>query len=319
MDGGLLLGAADRDQDTAGAAAADPRPGAAGWRPRPELLIPALAVPLIVTLPWLIADFETTRASLTANQGVPSVGGYSVLLDPSLTDAFLFGDRLEPGSLVNWFTRHQNLIVGAAALLAAVIARRRRLPVMTGASLLYLAVWAANPNGSYNYVLWGVPFLLIAGHWRGVAALQLALAIPALIVYPRWNEPFLQPPYVAMLIGIWLATVVWFVGSREPRDAARLLDARASPRSSRRSMWPSTSDSVRYAWVTATLPHISLGDLVRGARLRRRSGRRSCRARRSCRRSARRSARAWSVTGSPWPGSTSEVHRRASCAASAGR
>ncbi len=188
-------------------------PALGTWRSRAWLAVPTLALPVLVTLPWLITDFDATWAALTANQGVPSVGGYSVLLEPSLTGAFLFGDRLEPGSVVTWFTDHQNLIVGVVAVVAAVVAHRRRLGIPAAASLLYLGVWAANPNQAYQYYVWGIPFLLLAGHWRGVLALQAALAVPALIVYPRWNESWLQPPYVVMLVGIWLATVVWFAVS----------------------------------------------------------------------------------------------------------
>lgn len=186
-------------------------PALPAWRARAQLVLPALAVPLLATLPWLVADFEATRTTLTTYGGVPSLGGYSLIIEPSLVDAFLFGDRLDPGATVRWFTAHQNLIVGAGALLAAVIAHRRRLPVVTAVCLLYLAVWSFNPNGAYSYFLWGIPFLLVAGYLREVAILQLVLAIPALIVYPRWNEPFLKPPYLAVLIGVWVATVIWFV------------------------------------------------------------------------------------------------------------
>ena len=98
-----------------------------------------------------------------------------------------------------------------ATELAAVIARRRALPVITAVCLLYLAVWSFNPNGAYSYFLWGIPFLLVAGYLREVAVLQLVLAVPAAIVYGRWNEAFLKPPYLVFLIGIWLATVAWFI------------------------------------------------------------------------------------------------------------
>ena len=186
-------------------------PALPGWRARLELLVPAVLVPVLATLPWLIGDYAATHAALTANGGVPSVGGYSVLLQPSLTGNFLLGHHARPGSVVDWFTDHQNLIVGAAAVAAAVVAHRRRLSLFAAASLLYLAVWAANPNQSYQYYLWGIPFLLLAGHWRAVALLQAALAVPALIVYPRWAVSWLQPPYVVALVAIWLGTVAWAV------------------------------------------------------------------------------------------------------------
>ena len=102
------------------------------------------------------------------------------------------------------------IAIGAVAVLAAVIAHRRRLDIPAAASLLYLGVWAANPNQAYQYYIWGIPFLLLAGHWRGVLVLQAALAVPALIVYPRWNESWLQPPYVVALVLVWLGTVAWF-------------------------------------------------------------------------------------------------------------
>ncbi len=181
------------------------------WRARTQLAVPALAVPLLVTLPWLIGDFHATRSALTTYGGVPSLGGYSLIVEPSLVDAFLFGERLEPGATVRWLTDHQNLIVGLGALLAAIIARRRQLPVVTAVCLLYLAVWSFNPNGAYSYVLWGIPFLLVAGYLREVAVLQLVLSVPAAIVYSRTAEHWLKPPYLTVLIGVWVATVVWFI------------------------------------------------------------------------------------------------------------
>ncbi len=178
---------------------------------RAQLIVPALAVPFVVTLPWLLTDFATTRESLTTYGGVPSLGGYSLIVEPSLVNAFLFGERLDPGAAVRWLTDHQNLIVGFGAALAAVIAHRRRLPVVTAVCLLYLAVWSFNPNGAYSYFLWGIPFLLIAGYLREVAVLQLVLSVPAAIVYARTAEAWVKPPYLVFLIGIWLATVVWFI------------------------------------------------------------------------------------------------------------
>ena len=96
-------------------------------------------------------------------------------------------------------------------LRAVVVAHVRRLGVVAGAALLYLAVWTFNPNAAYQYYLWGIPFLVIAGYLRETALLQLALAIPAIIIYGRFGERWLAPPYVAALIAIWLATAAALV------------------------------------------------------------------------------------------------------------
>ena len=90
-------------------------------------------------------------------------------------------------------------------------------------------------------------------------------------------------------------------------DRRRRPQPRGSPRARAAGpTWPSTSDSVRNACVSATLPHSALRDLVRGPR---RSATRPGSWRRAARASAKRSSisATWSVTGSPWPASTTSA------------
>ena len=87
--------------------------------------------------------------------------------------------------------------------------------------------------------------------------------------------------------------------------ARRRRPRRTSPSATSRSRWPSTSDSVRNACVTATLAHIELGQLVGAPRPVLQQPRRSCARGGRAAAAARRSAPTWSVTGGPWPPSTS--------------
>ena len=77
----------------------------------------------------------------------------------------------------------------------------------------------------------------------------------------------------------------------------------ARPSSSRMSVWPSTSDRVRYACVTAMLPHsacaMSCAERGRSA-----ISAWILSARRACRVSRRSISSRWSAIGSPCPGST---------------
>jgi energy-coupling factor transporter transmembrane protein EcfT len=119
--------------------------------------------------------------------------------------------------------RRQNLIVAVAVLMAGAYAYRRRLDAITAAALIFLVIYVANPNWFYQYMIWGLPFFLLAGRRLEVAAVQLVLALPAAELYFHFGLPTLEWLYVPLVDIVWCgfaaATVVLVLRTRSSRPA----------------------------------------------------------------------------------------------------
>jgi hypothetical protein len=154
-------------------------------------------------VPFLLDNPGPTWRSLTYNNGVPGLGGLSVLVQPSLVHYWQHGVVFVPNSLTVWFYEKQNWIVGLSVLAAAVFAYRRRLDPLPAAALIWATVYVANFDWAYQYFIWGFPFFLLAGWRRPVAALQLLLALPAAQVYFHFSVPQLGWAYVPLIMLAW--------------------------------------------------------------------------------------------------------------------
>jgi hypothetical protein len=106
----------------------------------------------------------------------------------------------------------QQLLVGLAVGATGVLLWLRRADPVLGAGAIWLVAFAVNPNFSYTYLVWGLPFLIAAGWLRSAAALQFVLAIPAALLYRvvlTPSETSLEAVYVPLAVGAWIALVVW--------------------------------------------------------------------------------------------------------------
>jgi len=182
-------------------------PTARSRREAATMVALAVAVPLASVLPFLIADRHATIVSITSTKALPGVGGLSLLIQPSLIHSYL-SRPVRADAIVIDMLRRQNLIVGVAVILAGVYAYRRRLDAVTAAALIFLVVYLANPNWFFQYMIWGLPFFLLAGRRVEVAALQLALALPAAEFYFRFGLPSLEWLYVPLVDLVWCAFAV---------------------------------------------------------------------------------------------------------------
>jgi hypothetical protein len=169
----------------------------------------AVLVPALTLVPFLALDWAGTKEGLTFNKGVPGLGGPSVLLQPSLPDIILTGRQIGMSSVVLKLADAQNLIVAAAVCLVAIFLFVKRVHALEAASLIWLTVWAVNPNFAYQYVLWGLPFLIAEGRFWFVAALQALLVFPAIQVYALSGHAPLPWLYSPLVLAEWaLASVV---------------------------------------------------------------------------------------------------------------
>jgi hypothetical protein len=190
------------------------------------LLLPAVAVPLLITAPWLVADTRDTLHSFTSHRALPGFGGIGLIAQPELADFWLNRDRSELSPLSDFLMDNAGPILAVLmAPLMALVLWRRAEPVLA-AAILWPALVLLNPGFGFQYVVWALPFALMAGYLRQVAVLQAVLFAPAALLY--WH-PFGDNPtavYVAIMIAAWFACVA-MVGVL----VARLARATCSPAS----------------------------------------------------------------------------------------
>ena len=190
------------------------------------LIVPAVALPLLVTAPWLVADTRDALHSFISHRALPGFGGIGLIAQPELADFWLNRDRSELSPLSDFLLDNAGPILAVLmAPLIALVLWRRTEPALA-AAILWPALVLLNPGFGFQYVVWALPFALMAGYVRQVALLQAALFPPAALLY--WH-PFGDNPtavYVAIMIAAWCACVA-MVGVL----VARLARATYSPAS----------------------------------------------------------------------------------------
>ena len=158
-------------------------PTAVDRRERLTVAAAAVAVPFASILPFLVAEPSVTFEGVTANRGVPGFGGLSAFFQPELTRYWATLDGgVGPNGAVEFLTDAQNWIVGVAVLATGLMLWRRRVEPLPAAVLIWLVVYAANPNFAFQYLIWGLPFFIVAGHLRAAALLTAAATPPAVIL-----------------------------------------------------------------------------------------------------------------------------------------
>ena len=118
-------------------------------------------------------------------------------------------------------------------ILVAAFLYRYRPALIDSVVLLWLAVFVFSPNFLLQYLIWALPFFIMAGYLKEVAVLQIAL-IPALIItYVNISalSDRAADAYVAMMICLWLFWVVALVtvAARVIRESGRHPDRPLPP------------------------------------------------------------------------------------------
>lgn len=191
-------------------------PSAVSNRERLALVAPALLVPLVAMAPFLIEDFDGVRHSLEGHRALPGIGGISLVVQPELANAWLHpGSGTELSALSRTLHDHQAWFVAALMAPFVAVVLVRRVAATMAAALLWAALLVFGVGFAHQYVLWALPFALMAGYLWQVAAVQAALFVPAAMMY--WH-PFDGAPaevYTPIMIGVWavlaVTLVVWAV------------------------------------------------------------------------------------------------------------
>ena len=183
-------------------------PSARGWREAARLFGAAAAVLVVTLSPFLIADASAVR-HLTKYGGVPGAGGLSLLVQPDLARFWLTGPVAANGA-TRWLSNHQTDVNAIVFLALAALFAVRRPGVMRAAAILWLAVWAFGTGFFFQYLVWGLPFLILDRHLRAAALLQAAALVPMLLFYlGPWHRELVVVVYAAIMLALWLA---WCVG-----------------------------------------------------------------------------------------------------------
>lgn len=183
-------------------------PTARDWREGARLVAAAGAVVVVSLAPFLITDLAAVR-HVGRYGGVPGAGGLSLLVQPDLARVWLTGP-VRPSGVTKAIVDHAtilNLVVFAGI---AVLLAWRRPPAIRAAAILWLGVWAFGSGFFFQYLVWGLPFLILDGRLFAVAALQAVVLVPMLLFYlGPWHSEALVVLYAGVMLALWLS---WCAG-----------------------------------------------------------------------------------------------------------
>lgn len=186
-------------------------PGVRSRREAATLLGAAAAVALPVLAPWLITTTDAMVEGLRY-RGFPGTSGLSILLQPDLAKQLT---RPVPKSgLVMALYDAGPLLVPAALVAVSAFTTRWGAAWSTAerASLLWLAFYVVTPVFFFQYLVWGLPFLLLAGRLRLAALVQLVALVPMVLFYRApWESEAVAIPYGGLMVGLWALFAVAFV------------------------------------------------------------------------------------------------------------
>jgi uncharacterized membrane protein len=211
-------------------------PTARSRREATTLVVAAVAVPVVALIPFLVADAHGALEPLRYRGG-PGLGGLSLVAQPALAEGAL---TLNPAHHLTALSRllsdAGSLLTVAAVLVLAAVAHRRRVAPADAACLLWLGFYVFGVNWLGNYVLWGLPFFVLAGQLRGAALLQIALLGPTVLVIASYRGHYggdvpagLVAAYTVAMVAIWLGLAYALVGSLRNALGARPDSPRARP------------------------------------------------------------------------------------------
>jgi hypothetical protein len=217
MGAGLLVGLGAAIKTVPGLLVLALLPAADSLRERVALIGAAAAVPAIMLLPFLIAD-PGALDWIRANDGFPGKGGMSLAAHPSLGWNWVAHGVTfhSPNSGVSELLADNaaRIELATVAVVASILARYRPAPI-DGAVLIWLATYAFAPNFFMQYLIWGLPFFIMAGYLREVAILQAVVAPATAIYYAQTSSgdglgAGFAALYVVTMIGLWAFWVAAF-------------------------------------------------------------------------------------------------------------
>ena len=207
---GLLIGLGASVKSAPGLMLLALLPTVASRREALTLVAAAVAVPLAALAPFLAADGAGVVRAL-GYAGLPGQGGITMMLDPELARYWVQNAKdVRPNGVSSFLSEHGGLLTGAALLAAGALLVRRRVEPRRAAVILWLTFFVVGTGFAFQYMIWALPFLILAGRLRWAFALQAALLVPSLVYYtgPYPALDALVPVYFALMAAVWLGLAV---------------------------------------------------------------------------------------------------------------
>jgi hypothetical protein len=233
---GLLIGAAATIKTTPGFMLLALLPAVASWREAAKLIAATAAFPLVVTAPWLLHTPHQLVDALHY-RGFPGTSGLSILLQPRLAEQLTHS--VTPNGAVDFIYQHGQPIV-ALVLVAVTAAAVRWRPAWTPeqrATVIWLAFYVVTPAFFFQYLVWGLPFFILARRLSLAAGVQAVALVPTILFYGApWKSRTVAIPYAIGMLALW-ATFVFNA-------------ATAGWSATRRAAFWAARDLPRIAWLT---------------------------------------------------------------------
>src|SRR2546423_5288570 len=130
----------------------------------------------------MLADAHGTVHTLRVHRFLPGFGGISWRAQPELAGSWLKHGAHGLTGVSRFLLEHEVPILALLMAPFALVVLVRRPPPTVAAALLWAALVVCNPGFEFEFVVWALPFALMAGWIRRVAAVQAALFVPAAIL-----------------------------------------------------------------------------------------------------------------------------------------
>ena len=231
---GLVLGTGAAIKTVPGLFVLALLPHAVGMRERAVLVGCAAGVPAATLLPFLAAD-GSAALNWLEYRGLFAQGGISMLVQPDYILARYGGESFDGVTDVSRFINdHASQVLMPTLLLLGAWMWRRRPDPAVGTCLILLCIFTVGANVFPTYVVWMLPFAVLAGWWRRIWVMQALLLGPLLVRYLPLGWPadlglgeglFWDP---ALVWALWIAPMTallcvhawWLVSElRRPRPA----------------------------------------------------------------------------------------------------
>lgn len=177
-------------------------PTSEDWRESARVVGIGAGIPILMTAPFLIADFHHVVTAIDSNHGLPGFAGWGLFVDPAFRHVWLDQEQVRQSGPLRTLTHWQPEIVLAVLLPLGYFLWRRRVGAVHAAAIIALAVWASNVTPSLNFLVWVIPFLILDQQLWEAGAIELAGLIPAIQLFfltPHPKAEILYVPVIAVM------------------------------------------------------------------------------------------------------------------------
>jgi hypothetical protein len=215
---GLLIGVGASIKTAPGLVVLALLPTVVSRREALTLVSAAVAVPLAALAPFLVADAAGVMRALGYG-GIPGQGGITMLANPDLARFWVEGATdVRVNGAVRLLSDHGTVITATALLAVGLVAARRRMEPRHAAVLLWCTFFVTGTAFAFQYAIWILPFLLLAGRLRWAALLQGGLLVPALLFYAGpFKMGWAVPLHIGLMTAVWLGFVAALVAMLRTR------------------------------------------------------------------------------------------------------